>query len=45
MIFWAIRYRATWLPPSPSSVTFSPAVLAGFGVDDSTVDPAFASPT
>ncbi|SKT83728.1 Uncharacterised protein [Mycobacteroides abscessus subsp. abscessus] len=33
------------MPPSPSSVIFSPAVLAALGVEDSTVDPAFATPT
>src|ERR1700743_2751051 len=44
MIFWPTRYLAMSLPPSPSSVTFSPAVLGGFGVDDSTLEPALASP-
>ena len=34
MIFCATRYSATLVPPSPSSVTFSPAVFGGFGVDD-----------
>ena len=38
MIFWATRYSATFLPPSPSSVTFSPAVFGGFGVDEITFD-------
>ena len=33
MIFCATRYLAISLPPSPSSVTFSPAVFGGFGVD------------
>src|SRR6478736_4654969 len=45
MIFWATRYSAIFVPPSPSSVTFSPAVLGGFGVDASTLEPALATPT
>src|ERR1700733_13313494 len=32
-------------PPSPSSVTFSPAVFGGLGVDVSTLEPAFSRPT
>ena len=39
MIFWATRYSAILVPPSPSSVTFSPAVFGGFGVDDSDLRP------
>ena len=32
MIFWATRYSAILVPPSPSSATFSPAVFGGLGV-------------
>src|SRR5882724_2337044 len=45
MSFWATRYSAIFVPPSPSSVTFWPAVLAGLGVDASTLEPALATPT
>ena len=45
MSFWATRYPAILLPPSPSSVIFSPAVFGGFGVAESTVEPAFTRPT
>src|SRR6478672_4655132 len=45
MIFWATRYSATFVPPSPSSVTFSPAVFGGLGVDTMTLEPALATPT
>src|SRR6476469_8283099 len=45
MIFWATRYSAIFVPPSPSSVTFSPAVFGGFGVDEMTFVPALATPT
>ena len=45
MIFCATRYSAILVPPSPSSLTFSPAVFGGLGVEDSTVDPALSRPT